>query len=482
MPALLLFTICERFFHTSRAVGVSEGSAKGNVMNEKQVLMAAFCLTLLGGCATVTSVPVGQINGATVDKPAKIAPGLTYYLPRQLVKLTVVKTDPKASDLLTAQNGAKAAFEAAVAARTRIETDIASIKATIVRIADNVPVRDMLMDDLKKLEAALVAAKTKESETKAAAAKATEAMITHRSADLAGQGTNSLFSIELMPMAPDPDFAFRIDPKHSIFRDDKHKIEISTNGLLTSTDIVAVDRTGDILAELAVLAGYGVGGLRLDQGRNPCDGAPKRLVAIVDLARQEQINDFNKDVQCLGIKIDITNLGAKSTGLASSDLVAPVEGILYRPQVNVGLRVSYCGAPQCGDIEGWFLRETLSVPLPQFGAISPVPQRAGFMSRTSYQNTFKDGILVSYNADRPSELLEVARTPVRLIDGVFSGISKIISLQIGSNADRTELSGSERTAAQTLGRDAEKLRLYEECRTENQSTQQSLLPCFDLLD
>ena len=453
-----------------------------------RTIVAALCVTSLSGCATVTSGPVGQINDARAEKPAKIASGLTYYLPRQLVKLTIVKTDPKASDLLTAQNGAKAAFEAAVTARARIDADIAGIKATIVTVADNVPVRDFLIEDLRKLEAALVVAKTKESEAKAAAAKATEAVITHRPADSDGQGTNSLVSVELLPIAPDPDLAFRLDPKHSIFRDDKHKIELSANGLLNSTDIVADDRTGDILAELAVFAGYGLGGVKRTEDKDPCAVAPKRIVAIIDLAKPREITAFNEDAACLGVRIDLTNLGSKSTGITSSDLLAPVEGIFYRPKVDAGLRVSYCNLTECADPDangrggGWLLRETISVPLPQLGAISPVPQRAGFMTRTSYQNAFKDGILVSYSADRPSELLEVARTPVRLVNGVFEGVSKIVSLRIANNADRAELSDSERATAQALGRDAERMRLYEKCSAEKRAAQEPLLPCFDLLD
>ena len=67
----------------------------------------------------------------------------------------------------------------------------------------------------------------------------------------------------------------------------------------------------------------------------------------------------------------------------------------------------------------------------------------GFMTKTKYSVAFKDGILTSYDANRPSELLEVARTPMRIVNGLFDGVSKIISLRTGENNANASLSASE---------------------------------------
>ncbi len=173
----------------------------------------------------------------------------------------------------------------------------------------------------------------------------------------------------------------------------------------------------------------------------------------------------------MGIKIALASERASyPTGIPSGD-IPKVSGIYDRPVVDVG-----------DDRTGWFLKDTLNVSLPQFGAISPVPQNSGFMTRTGHNNTFKDGVLVKYDADRPRELLEVARTPVRLVEGLFGGISKVISLRTGANADRVSLSASELSSFQSLASDTEKLRLYQKCAAERRAADEPLTSCLDLLD
>ncbi len=500
-------------------------------------------LVLLSGCATVTSLPLNTIPDATApaaapavvaagdpspsvepdpticedsnsfscpavvfraaapmvrsaepepsaDRPS-LAPGLTYYLPRQLVKLTVTRTDPKAATLLAEQNKAVATAAAATAARKQIETDIAALKEQIIKVKDKKPLFDLLMSDLGKLDIALAAAAKAEAAAKADEVKKTGAMVAYNPAIPVGTGTNTSLVVELLPMAPDPAYAFRLDPQHNWLRDDKHKISLTTNGLLTSTDIVAADRTADVLAEIAVIAGYAAGaGLMSRDGKpvplgiafDACAGSPDKVVAIVDLADPRDVDRFNADVRCLGIKVALANeRSSYPTGIPSGT-IPKIAGIYYRPVVDVGLRVSYCATTAClDDKNGWFLKDTLTVPLPQFGAISPVPQSGGFMTRTTYKNTFKDGVLVSYDADRPSEALEFFRTPVRLVDGVFTGISKVVSLRTGANSGKVSLSASELATFAALSSDAEKLRLYQKCADEKRAAGEPLLPCLDLL-
>lgn len=460
-------------------------------------LLGVSLVALLSGCATVSSEPVGVTVQTRADGKAAIKPGLTYYLPRQLVKLTVVKSELKASELLDEHNKAKAAADAATTARKKIDTDIAAIKDKLYTARDNAAVSAMLNADLGKLNEALVPATKAEADAKTAAKTASDAVLAFRPSAPDGTGKASVLTFELLPMAPDPAYAFRVDPKHSIFRDDQHKIALTPSGLLSSTDIVAADRTADILAQFAVTAGYAAGFrgpswslLSETEKKNKdlaenlaCSKAPDKVVAIVDLADDAEIDQFNKDVLCLGIKIDPVD--AASTfpkGLAKVEDAPTLPGIYYRPSVNATIRVSYCGEGVCFGDNGWFLKDTLNVPLPQFGAISPVPQRSGFMTRTAYKNTFKDGILVNYDADRPSELLEVARTPVRLVDGFFDGFSKIISLRTGANTDRVNLSASELATFQSLAGDTEKLRLYQKCAAEKRAADEPLTPCLDLLD
>jgi hypothetical protein len=63
--------------------------------------------------------------------------------------------------------------------------------------------------------------------------------------------------------------------------------------------------------------------------------------------------------------------------------------------------------------------------------------------RTHYGLAFKDGILTEYVSSRPSELLQVAGTPMRIVHGLFDGVSQVISLRTGRNTALAGLTNSE---------------------------------------
>ena len=93
--------------------------------------------------------------------------------------------------------------------------------------------------------------------------------------------------------------------------------------------------------------------------------------------------------------------------------------------------------------EGWVSIETVSLKLPQAGPISVIRQNAGAFVKSEYNLAFEDGILTEYSSDRPSEILAVAETPLKVIDGFFEGISQVISLRTGRANDLAALSDAQ---------------------------------------
>ena len=89
---------------------------------------------------------------------------------------------------------------------------------------------------------------------------------------------------------------------------------------------------------------------------------------------------------------------------------------------------------------------------------------------------------MSYDADRPSEALEVARTPMRLINGLFTGFSKIVSLRTGRNEQLSALSASELATLQTLERDRATVEAYRVCAAAKRAEGESVLPCLDKVE
>lgn len=418
-------------------------------------------------------------SSVTTARPALAAGGgIAYFLPRQLAKVTAKHIDLKFADLLADLGKKQKAADAARGARSGLEEAIEATKAAIVEHAENTVVRDLLLAELEAKKKALPGAKEQEEAAATALKSATSALASAPRDGGVAAGRGTALTVELLPMSADPNFGFRATALHSPTRDDTQKLEISPAGLLVSTDFVATDRTGDILVELAGIAGLAYGGRyqrSLESQKGDCGYVPDQVISIVDFADQDQVDKLNADLACMGVRIQKPGDVSRPTELASADQ-AVRGGLYYRRAIEVPLRIEFCPT-ECGET-GWVLRETKVLPLPQAGPISYVRQDAGLFVRTAYKLGFKDGMLVSYDADRPSELLEIARTPLRMVDAAFSSASKIISLRTGQNDAIAKLSASDLAVLKALARDRATTDDFQKCVAEKQAAGASILPCL----
>ncbi|MBX9731644.1 MAG: hypothetical protein K2X59_09975 [Sphingomonas sp.] len=270
--------------------------------------------------------------------------------------------------------------------------------------------------------------------------------------------------IDLQAPSADPAQAFRLDPTHSALRDDEHKITVSPAGLLNTADITAIDRTGDIVVEIATFAGaiarLGVGGGgpflegndngdksgEKEKPEDRCKRATDDYIGLVDFADAESVKRMNKDLQCLGVRVKAEGTHwPADTRPTESRSGQGVKGIVYRVPVEVQLSIERCTDPNavCANPSDWFTTEMIALALPQAGPISFIQQRAGIATKTKYASVFKDGILTSYEDNRPSEALNIAQVPLRALNGIFEGFSKIISLRTGQTNALAGLSTSQ---------------------------------------
>lgn len=468
---------------------------------------------LVAGCSTVSSEHIGQ--GQVLDTGRDVpfcdmvesevmtacekrtefarrgAAGFAYFLPRQLARVTATRTGGPLEELVQKVVKAQSAIESKKAeiaslkiaikvtegeltnpelkdaARPILTTRLAEQKAALDAAKAEVPELETAYKVLEaKLKDAAEAERRAVEQERAALASATAGTTgtttAGGTAEPAGKPYNVSLKIELLPPSADPAQAFLLSPQHSVLRDDEHKLIVSSAGLLTSTDIVATDRTADILVEIATFAGA-ISGLGLSatgrtdpdpQNVQKCTLSPNEYSGTVDFADPASIALLNHDLQCLGVRLQASGRYWPGTTRPVPDTRTTepgIEGIVYRTPVQIQVRIEKCVDPKgnCSpENPQWFTTEVLALSLPQAGPISYVRQDAGFMTKTKYKLAFSDGILTSYDANRPSELLEVARTPMRLVNGVFDGISKVISLRTGQNNALAGLSTSELTALQ----------------------------------
>lgn len=376
--------------------------------------------------------------------------GIAYFLPRQLAKVTAKRSKIELDKAIKTMGEAELAVSVAKAQVSATKAAIKETEDSLIANGQVPPVRDLLIARLADQRAALVKTEatlaTKEQERSAARDAITEA---------AKQGGTELkefnvaLNVTLMPPTADPRHGYRLSPRHSIFRDDERKVSVSANGLLNSLDIIAADRTGDAMLELATFAGAisRMPGPRTRAFTEQKCAPPEEITAVVDFADRDSVADLNGTLSCMGVRIKTVSGTSSGADLEAPDhAIKTVGGIVYRTPIDVLVRIEKCTAPKgdCTEQDGqWFPTQVLALSLPQAGPISHVPQNAGFMTRTKYTLAFKDGILTNYDSSRPSEVLEVARTPMRLVQGFFDGASKMISIRTGQNNAQAGLSNSE---------------------------------------
>lgn len=444
--------------------------------SKRLAVTALASAALLPACTTVRST---QLQTFT---PSADAGGMTYLLPTRLLKVTATRTPVSLEDLRKAAAQKQTALaEAAKALQTATVTRT-DAEALLGALAEDAP------EDARSDATAQVATTmAREMIAKQAQAAANVAAVDAAAALATAQSSGNLCTyqakMELLAPQGDPAHRFVARPVHNPLRDDSTAIKVTPAGLLSSTKVVAADRTGDIFVELAgAVAGFGgfPGARMLGDTPTPnCASLPRQYVGIVDpvagprdaagrLAAGSAIGELNARLAAADFPIRIqvedgalVKAAKDYRGIDIAGGVKSVRGgaIFYRTPVPVPIVVEQCldvvtAASPCG-AKRWQSVDAALLPLPQAGPVSYIPMNSSAFVKTVDDVSFQDGSIAAWTAERPSEVLEVVRLPVRVLTAIISIPAQILSLRVDYSSKEESLAAYQRKEMERDARNAE---------------------------
>lgn len=399
-------------------------------------LAGALAVSLLGGCTTVKSERVDSFHASTESS------GFTYFLPTRPIRFSATR-EPATDEKL---EKAKKERETDLASAKKSEADAGKAYTTAQALHDAAVSGGADIETIKELRKAMELAAARKSVAEAERKNA-QAKLDAATADLAGsvtaKGCRYSSKIELLAPQADPRFRMVASMNHSAFRDDLQTFTVSSAGLLKTADVVATDRSGDILVEAAGLAG------RLSTFRpamtaitktdeQSCETTPTTFVTILDPLEGVNVEDGNVRYPAIdGLTQRLQDAGFPFTVQIRSDfLMGPpakdgeppvfrfaepsnfasnVGALYYRTPVPVVFNV-LAGGPRGTPIASSI------VNLPQAGPISSIPMRSSAFVKTKGALVFEDGMLTSWTNDRPSEFAAAVALPGRIVGGFVGGV------------------------------------------------------------
>jgi hypothetical protein len=469
---------------------------------------------LTAGCSTVrsTAAPTYQVSGDSA--------GLTYFLPMRMVRVTATRAPLRLEDL----NRAKAQKQAEL---TNFQVALREAKQRREQAQAVLAALDPSATNRQELQEALGTAQAEERVAQGRVTASQNDLTNIQAAidalELGGAACTYTAKLEALAPQADPDQRFIARLTHNSLRDDTLRLNVTPAGLLSTANLVAVDRTADIIVEAAgAFAGLRSGGLgpnAASEERANCASLPRQFVRIIDPLRDwtdpltEQsvdavtlpaITTLNQELSDADfpfrISIDPRSLAfavppppppAQNTPVANTAPPAPrvarrLDGqpqsvgdsgaIFYRSAVPVTFTIGQRLAGRSGDADAdWQPVDAAALMLPQAGPVTYIPMNSSPFVRTVNDVQFADGSISSWSAERPSEVLEVVRLPVRVLTALISVPAQLFQLRVNYSTEQRNLAQMQR---QQIEQD-ERLRALRDCIAEAESNDASSLSCFD---
>ena len=478
----------------------------GEQMNLLVKNLHALALSLFGigvilsGCATVTS-----------KKSEGVGKGLTYYLPKRDVKITIERTLVVSAEIKKALADKQEALKTVVAelgaAKKALATAQARIKSAAVQ--GNATAKDEIEAAIALATADVGIATERQGELKSEIEKLEQKLAASERTDDGKCLYEYAAKLELLPLTADVQYGFVANIAHNVLRDDTMKLGVTTDGLLTSANVVADDKTGSILVELASAIASGRSGSLAMAGntRNAkppaCERVKSKFVYSFDPVTKSK--DVSDRMQKAGYPFVIATSGEKRSygadgekcshekdGEKCSDQVwkslnnlnEQYKGSLfYRSPHPYTLHLRQCNKPTmpCEIEKEDEANETESVPidavtfnLPQAGPISYIPMNSRAFVKTVDDVVFENGMLKSWDATRPSEVLEIVRLPVSILKAVVSVPAEIVKLRVELSDQQKGLAASQQAQLSAQA----KLAVIQSCVETAGDDKEAALACF----
>ena len=395
---------------------------------------------LLSSCATMTT---DVYEKETLDDRAG---GLTYFLPKRMVTLDVETIKNDTSELKKKRDTAETAKTNAAKAKSDKDAEIKGYTDTLAAGGLTSQASSDLQNKLSIAQAELPGLI---SLLTAALNTYNDAEQTYQAALSNPTGCQRKVKLTLGEHIPDMERHFVASPKHQIWRDDTSKLEVSDKGLLSSANVKATDRSLDILTEI-------IGATSLADNPYGIKSTDERTYQTCEDLRPFQHTfdpmaaDSESDIDTLlgssglsDLKIEIDTAGATvkpvcKTGNANpnddsclplAETGKPIKGLVYRSPAPVVLTLTNTA----GDTERPIA--STMVMLPQAGPTGFIPLEARAFVTTIDDVEFSNGSVKSWNIERPSELLEVVRLPVRIAKLLVSVPAELVKLRVDYSSD-----------------------------------------------
>ncbi len=449
---------------------------------KKLLFVLLVTTSTLTGCASFI-----ETKRASYDN---INTGISYYLPKRVHRLIVTAENLNAKKEEEKFKEAKDNFLIVNKEAKQLEAKMKNLKS----IAANTP------GDGKAKKKAVEAAQTAEGiylAAKEIADKAKNDMEIAKNrydqakAEKDSEPCNYFIAMSITPQALEPDtqHPFLLKLNNSPLRDDELKIKTTQSGLLTSTDAISSDRTGDIAVEIAkTVAMFGVGGFpTLVQP----SVRPFSMVTGVDKkAIGESMNLMKKCYPSTMKHDEIVDFGSSgnipivfrdSSGFAVNEnlyflppdlkmkIVIPVSAKDLKSiyETDEGLKEN--SYPLKGHYGILYRRDTTyltnlwatidgvdtivtseQISMPNLSPVTLVPFEYLSLVTTKNNAAFENGMLVSYDTNQPSSALALANLPARVAEGYINALTNFLQLKFNYSSKAIDAVSKEKELADLL--------------------------------
>ena len=411
-----------------------------------------LALMALGGCGTVVrSVP-----------PGADAMGLVYALPKGQVEVVFSRHFVEGEEVETARKtladaqAAESASKAKLKERESSKLQASALSEAAARAAKGKDATSPAQALARRLERDELLAKLMldlaVTDVKRREAAVAEALSAFRLVE--GQVGNWVEKAEIsvLPNIADTDHRFVLKHVESASRDDMLRFDVS-NGLLSSSNAESTGQAATILLNLARTFGAGQAGPSRNQVANklarvqpetPSGRKRSALRIRFDPTNQADFDTNNRLLHAEGWELKLSSSTTRQSAplkpLEAPQIgapLAPFDGLMYRAEVPVTVTVQ----PQverppnlesCKAGEGpvGLIPAQVSGIFPDSTTRFALPMQGAAFAKVSSKYTFKNGVPVSAEIDRPSQLVAITALPVDILKALISVPAELIKLRV----------------------------------------------------
>lgn len=445
----------------------------------KLLLVFLVTTSTLTGCASFI-----QTKKASLDS---INTGISYYLPKRMHRLVVTAENLNAEEELKKFKEAEENFVTANKEAKQLEAKMKNLKSIAANTPGDGKAKKKAVEAMQTAEGIYLAAKEIADEAKNDMDTAKN-RYDQVKAEKDSEQCNYYIAMSITPQALEPDtqYPFLLKLNNSPLRDDELKIKTTQSGLLTSTDAISSDRTGDIAVEIAkAVAMFGAGlpaastpgisswmmeGVEPTPKKKPtekpkCYSAIMKHDAIVDFGSSDDIPIVFRDSGGFAVKAgqyvlppnlkmktvipqnakDLKDIYETDEGLKEASY--PLKGhygILYRRDTTYLTNLW----ATIGGVDTIVTSKQISMP--NLSPVTLVPFEYLSLVTTKNNAAFENGMLVSYDTNQPSSALALANLPARVAEGYINALTNFLQLKFNYSSKAIDAVNKEKELADLL--------------------------------